>query len=164
MKKKIILFYKVLEAPGGAERLLLHEYKEFKRMGHDVSIVTFAFNSEAFFSESVDENDLLVLTQGPLAILKLRAVLKQNPGAIVLGSSGHLDLYLSTLFSNLNYSLHIHHPSFMSFNEYDKYSLFQRAKFDNMLYSNFDAARFAKIRDSLSLWQKLKINLCHRNQ
>lgn len=160
MSKEIILFYKVLEAPGGAERLLLHEYYEFKKQGFRVYVVTYSYNPEAFFSAMIDAEDLIVFDAHPIiCLLKLRQFLQAHKGAIVLGSSGHLDLYLATRLTALEYSLHVHHPSFMSFNEYDKYSVFQNKHFDEMLSSNYGAIRFKEIKNSLSFFQRIKINV-----
>ena len=38
--KKIILFYKCLIEPGGAERLLIEEYKSLKQMGYSVTVIS----------------------------------------------------------------------------------------------------------------------------
>jgi glycosyltransferase involved in cell wall biosynthesis len=46
----------------------------------------------------------------------------------------------------------------MSFNETDKYSIFQKKYFEEMLKSNFGAIRFKKINDDMSLYKRLYIN------
>ena len=52
--KKIILFYKNLSNRGGAELLILKEYKHFKRLGCDVKIVTYKFHERSLFAETLN--------------------------------------------------------------------------------------------------------------
>ena len=58
--KTIALFYKSLVEPGGAERLLIEEYKEFKRLGYQVTVVSQKISNSSFFSD-IEQSDRLVL-------------------------------------------------------------------------------------------------------
>ena len=50
-KKKIFLFYKNLTNRGGAELLILKEYKYFKKLKMDVKILTYSFNTMVYLVE-----------------------------------------------------------------------------------------------------------------
>ncbi|KFI09641.1 glycosyltransferase [Vibrio coralliilyticus] len=157
--KKIVLFYKRLVEPGGAERLLINEYLSFKKLGYDVDIVSFDIKDEALFGEAIDPNDKVILgQQWYTAMRNYIRYIKRNKNAIYLCASGFIEMYLANLFVSYKYSLHIHHPSFMSFNETDKYSIFQIKHFESMLKSNFGASRFKKIYQEMSLIEKIYIN------
>ena len=58
---KILLFYKNIIIDGGAERLLIEEYLAFKRLGYDVFLVTFEFNSNLAIGGEIKEEDVIVL-------------------------------------------------------------------------------------------------------
>ena len=161
---KIVLFYKVLNAPGGAERLLAKEYKYFKKFGYDVEIWTYSFDPVSLFiNDKSDINDINVIiirgTTWVSRLLKLTESIKKNRDAVYLCSSGHIDIYLACTIAKVEYSLHIHHPEFMSFNTTDKYSIFLKDKFEEMLESNYGASRFRVIRSELTLRRKAYINV-----
>jgi glycosyltransferase involved in cell wall biosynthesis len=159
--KKIVLFYKKLIEPGGAERLLLNEYIQFKKNGYEVDIVSFKIEDIALFGENVNDSNKIILgdTNWLSSIQNFIKYMNKNKKSIYLCASGHIEIYIASLFSKINYSLHIHHPSFMSFNETDKYSLFQRKYFTKMLNSNFGASRFEDIFKNMPLMRKVYINL-----
>ena len=92
-------------------------------------------------------------------MLKFRLFVQRNKESIFLCASGFIEMYLATLGTTIKYSLHIHHPSFMSFNEKDKYSIFQKRYFNFFLKSNFGASRFKKIKEEMNLLHHLYINL-----
>ena len=58
----ILLFYKRLVEPGGAERLLINQYKELKKLDIDAKIVTRSIAPHEFFkdiqSESITNSSL----------------------------------------------------------------------------------------------------------
>ena len=158
--KKIILFYKSLIEHGGAERLLLEELNWFERFGHQVDVVVFEYRVEATFNIDVSKRITIIQGYSHLKrIINLARYFKQNKDALVLCSSGHLDVYLASLLSNIAYSLHIHHPAFMTMNETTKYSLFQRKVFKKNINNNFGARNFLEVLNNLSLLQHIKINL-----
>ena len=123
-KLAIVLFYKRLIEPGGAERLLLREYDEFIRLGHQVNIVTYQCESAALFDHPTAQADLVELSGSSVhSFRQLVQYLRQHREALILCSSGHIDIYLAARLARVKYALHIHHPAFMSFNDTDKYSL-----------------------------------------
>ena len=158
--KKIILFYKRLASPGGAERLLLEEYKHLKSFGYDVKIVTYSFSTHSLFDEAIDVNDMVIIGDGVFSIYKLSRYLSKQANTHIISASGDIDIYLSTvLLKNINYSLHIHQPSFMTFNVDAKYSLFQRQHFHAMVDDNFGTKNIIKIKNELKITDKFIVNI-----
>lgn len=153
--EKIVLFYKKLVEPGGAERLLIKEFSALQAMGYDPYVACYDFSEDALFGADIPKNKVLCVGGFWGLVLTLRRL--KVPG--VLCASGHLDIGLASLLTGSVYGLHIHHPSFMTFNETDKYSVFQRRHFDTYTTSNFGATRFREIVRSFSILDKLKINL-----
>lgn len=158
--KKIVLFYKNIVEPGGAERLLLNEYAQFRELGYEVDIVSFRIKKSALFHEHVDADNKILLgdVNWLISIIRFIRYIRKNKSAIYLCASGHIEMYIASLFTGTDYSLHIHHPSFMSFNETDKYTLPQKKYFHKMLQSNFGANRFQQIYMNMSLLRKVYIN------
>ncbi len=160
MKVKYILFYKDLIQPGGAERLLLEVYKNLKLLDFEVTILTYDFNKKALFDYEISEEDLFVVP-GKWQISKqffLTSFLLKNRKSRFICDSGHINFYISSLLSCTSYSLHIHHPSFMTFNETDKYSIFATKTFKTLVNSNYGANEFEAIKSNLSIYEKIKIN------
>jgi glycosyltransferase involved in cell wall biosynthesis len=157
---KLLLFYKTLTTCGGAERLLAQEYRHFKARGYDVAIVAFQYAPEALYGQAVDPGDLVVLPGRTWAAKMLRLVryLRAHPGSCALCASGYMDLYLASLLADVRYSLHIHQPAFMSFNNSDIFSVFMRRHFRAMTESNFGAQRLRAVSDALTPRRKLALN------
>lgn len=156
--KTIALFYKSLVEPGGAERLLIEEYKEFKRLGYQVTVVSQKISNSSFFSD-IEQSDRLVLGSNFFLAWFRGSRFFQSKADLIISASGHIETFFYTLFTQKRYSLKIHHPSFMSFNEYDKYSIFQRKHFDMMTSMNYGASRFVKIKKNLSYKDHIYINV-----
>jgi glycosyltransferase involved in cell wall biosynthesis len=159
--KKIVLFYKKLIKPGGAERLLIKEYSYFKKMGYQVQIVSFEFKRKLTFFDDVDSKDVYEIKKSNFLsqIIKLTLFLRRNSECIFICNSGYIDFYFASIFSKVGYYLHIHQPSFMSFNEKDKYSIFMKGAFRRFVNTNYGAKRFIEIKQSLNLFNKIVINL-----
>lgn len=158
--QRIILYYKSLICPGGAERLFAKEYEHLSALGYDVIVVTNRLESEALFGVRIPKSSLVVINNvGLRSIIKLAVTIRRFGNPTVLCSSGHLDIYLASLMGGFRYALHIHHPCFMSFNDYDKYSIFMRNYFAAYTKSNFGAANFISIRNSLSFFQQVRLNI-----
>jgi glycosyltransferase involved in cell wall biosynthesis len=158
--RRIILFYKALICPGGAERLLAKEYQYLTALGYEVFVVTYRLDPSALFGVVVPPQSLIILERAGLgAILRLAQAIRELGNPPVLCSSGHPDIFLSSLIGGFQYALHIHHPCYMSFNDFDKYSMLMQRHFEPYTRSNFGAARFVEIRDSFSVWKKIDINL-----
>jgi len=158
--RRIVLFYKNLICRGGAERLFVKEYQYLSLLGYEVFMITYRLEQQALFGVTITSPSLIVLRQtGIRAILELVRTLRRLGNPPLLCSSGHLDVFLASLFGGFEYALHIHQPCFMSFNDYDKYSVFLRRHFDIYTRSNFGAARFVEIRKSLSVGQRIGKNV-----
>jgi glycosyltransferase involved in cell wall biosynthesis len=158
--KKIVLFYKRFLVSGGAERLLLKEYKYFKKLSYKVTIVSYVFNKNALYNEKVDSSDIVELGDHfMLSILKLVWFLRNNRDSIILCASGYLDIYIASVISRTKYYLHIHQPLYMSFNDYNKYSIFLKKHFRKMSNSNYGAREFIKIYQNLTFKNKILINI-----
>lgn len=159
--KKIHLFYKKIITPGGAERLLLKEYEYFKSKRYDVKIVCFFADHDNDFFKSINSNDIIVLNSKYFFIQlgQLSNYIKKHKDDIFICNSGHVDFYLASIGRHIKYYLHIHHPSFMSFNEKDKYSLLMGRVFSQLALSNYGADRFFKLKKSLSITEVLFLNI-----
>ncbi len=159
--KKIILFYKNLSNRGGAELLILKEYKHFKRLGCDVKIVTYKFHERSLFAETLNFEDLIILKSKNnfLSWFKLLSFALKYKKAEFIVSSGRIEIYLISLFVNLRYSIHIHQPLFMSSRDYDKYSVFLKDKFHLLIKNNPLKEKFITISNNLGVLQKIRLNL-----
>ena len=159
--KKVVLFYKRLLEVGGAERLLVNSYITFKNLGYAVDIVSYEINKKALFDCEVDEIDLIELKSRSWVgnILKFISYLKNNRNALILCDSGHIDMFIASKFSSTSYSLHLHHPLFMSFNDFDKYSIQLSKYFNKRTKSNYGAQRFIAIRKDINLLRQFLIDI-----
>ncbi len=159
--RNVVLFYKDLIQPGGAERLVVKEWEYLTRFGHRVKLLAYQAHADALYGmNDALRNDLVVLGKsGVLGLIAARDWLSSHSTDLIISSSGHIDVYLLSLLTGVPYLLHIHHPLFMSFNDYDKFSSLYRAHFDRLCSSNFGAAEFRKQRESLTLTQRIRIEL-----
>lgn len=158
--KKVVIFYKSLVHPGGAERLLFNFSENLIKMGYKTEIICFDYNNRAFFETKTSKN--IIVFKSKFYFFKMFKLFKyiiSNRNSIFICDSGHIDFYLVSIFSNIKYSLHLHHPLYMSFNDFDKYSIFLKKYFNEMIKSNFGAKRFIKIRDNLSIKRKFFLNV-----
>ncbi len=155
----IVLFYKALVAPGGAERLLLKEYEHLLGLGYDVHVVTGRLDQAALFGSCIPVDRLQILGGGSARLTtRLASLLKKLGRPPVLCSSGHIEAHIACRLAGSRYALHIHHPCFMSFNDYDKYSIFLKPHFDKYTASNFGAARFQAIEAQIGPMRRAAIN------
>ncbi len=159
--RKVSIFYKKLLEPGGAERLLAKVYENLINEGYIVNIVGYKLKKEALFGINVNEEDLIEFGSKYYLVnfIRLICYMRKNRNAIFLCDSGHIDVYLASVFSRKKYSLHLHHPLFMSFNDYDKYSIFLKRFFNNRINSNFGASRFIEIKNGLGIKTRLVLNI-----
>lgn len=162
--KKVILFYKNILHAGGAERLLIKEWLYLKKFGHTVKILCYSVHADALYGfERELSSDLIVLdNKNVKSMLLAYRWLQKNSYDCIISSSGHIDVYFLSLMTGIPYILHIHHPLFMSFNDYDKYSQLYSRHFEEMCRSNFGASEFIKIKNRLSLKQRLFVELRSR--
>ncbi|MFN5254443.1 MAG: glycosyltransferase family 4 protein [Limnohabitans sp.] len=159
MSLNIVLFYKDLSHPGGAERLVVKEWQYLSSFGHQVKLLTYRAHSEALYGMSDTlRKDLVILDKKGLSgLIAARNWLAAHPTDWVISSSGHIDVYLLSLLTGVPYLLHIHHPLFMSFNDLDKFSFLYRKHFDSLSSSNYGAAEFRQQRESLTLSHRSRI-------
>lgn len=162
--KKIVLFYKKLVSFGGAERLLLEEYANFKFLGYKADIVSFEIGKDIFLKNKnadIDKKNVIALNgRNPIMnIYRLIRYMRLNKNALYLISSGHVDFYLASLFVAIDYSLHLHQPAFMSFTEQDKYSLFMKEAYRRLISGSYASEKFIGVKKNISLAKKLFINL-----
>lgn len=160
-KKKIILFYKNLTNRGGAELLILKEYKYFKKLKMDVKILTYSFNKKALFAENIELNDLIILNSCNNFVnwFKLLNYVLKNKKAHYLVSSGKIEIFLISLFIKIRYSVHIHQPLFMSSRDFDKYSILLKNGYRILIKNNFLKEKFENIRKNLNYLKLIKLNI-----
>jgi glycosyltransferase involved in cell wall biosynthesis len=159
----LIFFYKRFISIGGAERLMIEEYRSAVRQGIKPIIITLELSksvSQVF--DISDVNFYIPKSSGFLRYLNLGIFFYKNKKSKFLCASGWLELYFYHKILNLDYSLHLHHPCFMSFNDTDKYSLFQKKNFTDLVNSNIGATRFLSLRNNLTLLQVLIYTLKER--
>jgi len=157
----ILLFYKKLIHPGGAERLVVKELEYLKKFGHSVKLMTFNANDEALYglSDELKKNLIVLNKDGYSAILAARKWIVENNVKIIISSSGHIDTYILSKLTGVPYMLHIHHPLFMSFNDLDKFSSLYIKHFDEMCETNYGAAQFRIQYKAFNRIQRIKIEL-----
>lgn len=163
MKNKgtIVFFYKSLLDAGGAERLLINSYLSMKKLGYNVKVVSYIINEKALFNSHINKDDFIELSSRSFIgkFTKLCNLLKNHKESKIICDSGHIDIYLASIFVNFDYSLHLHHPLFMSFNDFDKYSIFLKSKYNYWVNSNYGAIRFNNIKNKLTYFDKILINI-----
>lgn len=145
------MFYKSLIKPGGAERLIIEEYKAFKSLGYDVKIVVFNFDQEAAFGEDFNY-DLIELKSRFwfFSLIKLVSLFRGNKPSLIISSSGIIEVALASFFANTKFCLHIHHPMTMK-NETEKYSFFLRKKYDYILDRSYEKKLLEDEKNRLGL-------------
>ena len=130
----LFLFYKSLITPGGAERLIIEEYKGYKALGYDVKLVVFNYKIDALFGEDV-ESDIIKLNTGMwlLAMFRFLKLLLSHRSSVVIASSGAIEVFIACSIAKINYSLHVHHPITMNVDT-SKFSFFLRHKYPYILH------------------------------
>jgi glycosyltransferase involved in cell wall biosynthesis len=142
----IIQFYKILDAMGGAERLLIEEHRGFKQLGLRSKVVTCHLSQRIDSIARFGQGEVELISPGPfpLVAIRLARVLKRYPGAIVLCASGHIDLYAACLLTGHRYYLHAHHPAAMTTNIAETFSRLTRRHFECLVASNFGGRRLVE--------------------
>lgn len=161
-KKRIVLFYKALINPGGAERLMLREWVELRRLGHEVKILTFRADREALYEMRGELGEDLVVCTATTWLAKMAQALaflrRFKCDAIVL-SSGMIELLFLTSLRPVPYIVHYHQPCSMSEDDYLKYSLVYRRHFEWLCHRNPSAVQFRAIDASLTWRKRLSFNI-----
>lgn len=138
--RSLVLYHAELLTVGGAERLLLEEYRFFKGKGFRVKLLTCVVRERALFDHVVDELHVLGNNWGTVPLLHMlwrvvmlrRWLCQTRPDAVICtsGPSGdHLEMYFATLLTSIPYLLHIHGSLFWFDNDLMKYALIHRVVF-----------------------------------
>ena len=154
-----VLFYKHLVAVGGAENLLLKHYDFLKRNSVEVKIVCFSVNRDLF--KNIDIlNDIIVLQNNRVIvkILKLQKFLRKIKNPVCICHSGYIEFGLACLMGGKRYSVFIHQPSSMSFNETDKFTIFFWKRFLAFSKDQNMVKKLAELRKRRSLLSKIFIH------
>jgi glycosyltransferase involved in cell wall biosynthesis len=117
-----VLFYKRLVMLGGAEVLMGQHYAWLKAQGEDVTVLSFEVADVD--RVALDPTDLVVVKgAGVLAqTCALVAALKKSRGSTVICHSGYLELGVAAWLAGVDFSIFVHQPTTMSFNEQDKFA------------------------------------------
>ena len=143
-----LLFYKKLLNYGGAEELLLKHYNYLIDKNKICTIVT--------FKNSLNLNKKINIIEVS-NIFGLIYFISKNRFNKIFASSGHIEIFAASILTFNKYYYFIHHPSSMSFNEYDKYAfnnLKKLKKFLNPKYFNL----FTKLKNKIKSFDQIKIN------
>lgn len=159
--KRIILFYKNLTTPGGAERLLAEEWANFTDAGCEVKIVCFAFSETCLFEYRDRALRDVHVCRGSSWIARMAAAYRFfrafAPDAIVV-ASGLLEApWIAHRRTKVIF--HYHQPPSMSFTDYLKYSWLYAKDFDWICARNRTSGVFRTLRSQLSWTQRLWFDL-----
>lgn len=146
---KIILFYKNIKQLAGAEILLIETYKKISKH-NDCEIIVFNYNKKI-----IDKN-LNIREVGSTFGLFLYLLKIKQP--VIIGSSGHINLFVACILQNKKYSYHIHQPSIFSYNEFDKYAFKNIYKLKELFIDKNKYLNFVNIYKNLNFLQRIKIN------
>ena len=132
---------------GGAEQLLLRHYGYLK-LNNNCRIITFKNN---LFKKN--EIDIIEVKN----LLGLIFYLCKNRFHKIYASSGHIEIFIASLFSFSKYSYFIHQPSTMSFNEFDKYAFKNLEKLRFLINERYYIL-FKRIKKKIKYIDQIKIN------
>ena len=154
-----ILFYKRMVTLGGAEVLLNQHYSWLKEQGEEVKVVTFqAKNLERI---SISQEDLIVLKGSGVTTKTFALIreLKKTKSARVICHSGYIELGIAAWVCKIAYSIFIHQPTTMSFNEQDKFAIRFWPRFKKFARKDDMYWRLCEQRASFSFIKRLYIEL-----
>ena len=122
MPRTAVLFYKRLNNLGGAEVLMSEHYKYLKRNSYSPRVI--CFESKALHRVDIDPSDLLAVDGSNVVstVWRLARVLSAIKPVQVFCHSGYIELGIAALLAGLEFSVFVHQPTTMSYNETDKYS------------------------------------------
>lgn len=111
------LFYKKIISYGGAENLLLNHYDSLLKEKKKVKIITFQNKLLGNFTQK--KNIIVVKNMLGFFLYLIKNVSKNKT---IICHSGYINVYLASLFFKIDYSVFLHQPSLLSFNESDKFA------------------------------------------
>lgn len=150
-QSKIIIIYDKLINPGGAERLALKYYSFLKKRGYKVEFWTTKINNQALFG--FNRKDINIFKNW----LSIGFSIVRQRKSIFIVDSGFIKFFLATFFIKPIYFLHLHHPLFMSFNDFDKFSFIHSNWKEKYLKSNLGAQNL--IQQKFNILKKIKLNI-----
>ena len=154
-----LLFYKRIKTVGGAEVLLSQHYLWLKERNENVKVVCFETASPD--RVLIDSSDLIVL-QDRGVLKKIRSlieILKANKAVRVICHSGYLELGIASLIAKVPYSIFVHQPTSMSFNEQDKFSLRFWGRYKKFAIKDDMFRKICEQRNELSILRCFYIEL-----
>lgn len=154
-----IIFYKRILVTGGAEVLFNEHYKYLKRHGAKPLVVTFEIND--LDRVNIPKNDVCILSSNHLfrQLKQLRKVIKDNKFARLICHSGYIEFGMASLSLNRPYSIFVHQPTSMSFNESDKFSIFYWSKFKKLFSYTPMFNELVKRHSAIPLLHKIILNV-----
>ena len=157
--KTVLLFYKTLVTLGGAEVLLGQHYIYLKRAGYAPKVI--CFEQTRLERIEVDSADIIELGGccTLVQIWRLWQLLRRLKVVHAFCHSGHVEFGLAARLAGRAYSVFLHQPTTMSYNETDKYAwhFFDRYKRFARRDRMFD--EIVSAYEGLSWPQRLHINL-----
>ena len=151
----VFLFYKKIINHGGAENLLLNHYLDLKKKGNQVKILTY---QNHLFKDNKISKDIITVKN----IFGLIFFLKKFKDKVFICHSGYIEIFFLTLFDKIKYSIFLHQPTLLSFNETDKFALNNLRKFEIDIKLNIfkeNMKLYKKIKKKFNLFEKTYINL-----
>jgi len=111
----IVLFHEALINPGGAERLVVEEYRHLRARGVATRLISFYAEPRALYGVELPDIEIIPRRNLIDGILQLRRRLVELSPDLVIVASGQRDLYLATRFCKIPYLLHQHEPPYKDF-------------------------------------------------
>lgn len=106
----IVLFHEALINPGGAERLVVEEYRHLRAKEVATRLISFHAEPRALYGMELTDVEIIPRRNLIDGILQLRRrLIELNPDLVIV-ASGQRDLYLATRFCKVSYLLHQHEP------------------------------------------------------
>jgi len=106
LPRRVVLFYKRLLGPGGAERQFVEEYKFLRDRSVTVKVLAFEVREEALFGNRVPELEVIHAEDQLGAVVRLRRSLSRFAPDVVSVHSGHMEVYAATRGLGIPYVYH----------------------------------------------------------
>ena len=156
---KNLLFYKNFKSYGGAEVLFFRHYEWLKKRGEKVYVVCFEYKQ---INDLIIDSDDLKIIKGKTNISKiinLIIVLLKYRCRYMFCHSGPLEFGVAAILSRLNFSIFLHQPTCMSFNELNKFSIFFWHRYCNFVKKDKMFFQIKKIKSNLNLLEIIYIEI-----
>ena len=157
--KNFILFYKDISQVGGAEILLAEHYLWLKKHNKNVKLICFNFSN--LDRVNIDKKDIIHIegNHWMIKFFNFLSHLKRINIDHIFCHSGYIETYLASLFVDIKYSIFYHHPTSMTVNEIDKFSIYFWRRFKKFNSGNFMFKTLKSKFDSFTLRDHIYINL-----